>query len=347
VAIGRVDGYVINQFSFSEYNGALRVATTQDDIVQVSENQWQRLQKNHLSVLVDDSNGNLNIAGEVRGFAPDESIRSARFFGERGFVVTFRNVDPLFTFDLSDPANPVLRGELTIPGFSTYMHLYDDNHLITIGRAGGEGGTGVGNGIQLQLIDISDMSNPVVRHSDTPANPGGWSWSEAEYDHKAFTFYQPASLLAIPMQISPDFSSDVFSGVVAFEVTLESGFNELGRVDHSDLAYEYYCVANSGSLMAPYVDDCANGWYMQWAAPRRSIVMTDENDAYLYTLSDAGLKASAVSDLTSTLGSLVFPAQPYPWWYFGYYPAGVTDPAPMTGGGAGIAQPAPAVEPVQ
>ncbi len=347
VATGRVDGYVINQFSFSEYNGALRVATTQDDIVQVSESQWQRLQTNHLSVLVDDSNGNLNIEGEVRGFAPDESIRSARFFGERGFVVTFRNVDPLFTFDLADPANPVLRGELTIPGFSTYIHPYDENHLITIGRAGGEGGTGVGNGIQLQLIDFSDMSNPSVRHSFTPANPDGWSWSEAEYDHKAFTFYQPASLLAIPLQISPNFSNDVFSGVAAYEVTLENGFRELGRVDHSDLAYEYYCVANSGSLEAPYIENCTDGWYVQWAAPRRSIVMTDANDVYLYTLSDAGLKASSVSDLANTLGSLVFPPQPYPWWYFGYYPVGVTDPAPMTGGGAGIAQPAPAVEPVQ
>ncbi|HEY5603861.1 MAG TPA: beta-propeller domain-containing protein, partial [Gammaproteobacteria bacterium] len=307
VATGRVDGYVLNQFSFSEYNGALRVATTQNDVFQVSENQWQLVQSNHLSVLTDDGSGALTIAGEVRDFAPNETIRSARFFGEKGFVVTFRNVDPLFTFDLADPSHPVLIGELTIPGFSTYMHAYDDNHLLTIGPSGGEGGTGTGAGVQLQLIDVSDMTNPRVRHSYLPTMPGGWSWSEAEYDHKAFTFYKPANLLAIPLQISPSYSNDVFSGIAAYEVTLADGFRELGRVDHADLAYEYYCVANSAMLAAPYIEDCRNGWYVQWAAPRRSIVMTDESDVYLYTVSDVGLKASSINDLSSTLGSLVFP----------------------------------------
>ncbi|WP_455206436.1 beta-propeller domain-containing protein [Kaarinaea lacus] len=348
VATGRIDGYVNNQFSLSEYNGVLRVATTQDDVFPVGEGQWQRVQKNHLSVLTDDGTGSLNIVGEVRDFAPDESIRSARFFGDRGFVVTFRNVDPLFTFDLADPANPLLLGELTIPGFSTYMHPYDDTHLITIGRAGGEGGTGVGNGIQLQLIDISDMTNPIVSHSLIPAMPNGWSWSAAEHDHKAFTFYQPANLLAIPLQISPYITNDVFSGVAAYEVTLENGFRELGRVDHSDLAFDYYCVANSGSLAAPYIQKCTDGWYMQWAAPRRSIVMTDVDDVYLYTLSDVGLKASSISDLNTTLGSLVFPPQPYPWWYYRYYDVGVVEPVPLVVGGApNMTQPAPAVEAVQ
>ncbi|WP_455219401.1 beta-propeller domain-containing protein, partial [Kaarinaea lacus] len=268
VATGSVDGYVNNQFSLSEYNGALRIATTQDDTILVGEQQWQRIQKNHLAVLTDNGSGLLELAGEVRDFAPNESIRSARFLGDRGFVVTFRNIDPLFTFDLSNPREPKLLGELTIPGFSSYMHPYDENHLLTIGRAGGTGGTGVGNGVQLQLFDVSDMANPVVRHKHTLSMPSGWSWSAAEHDHKAFTFYQPANLLAIPIQISPSVSQDVFSGVVAFDVSLENGFSELGRVDHSDLAFEYYCV-NNPNLMAPYIQDCTDGWYVQWAAPRR------------------------------------------------------------------------------
>jgi hypothetical protein len=349
VATGRVDGYVNNQFSFSEHNGALRVATTQDDTFPVAPGQWQREQKNHLSVLTDDGNGTLNVVGEVRDFAPDESIRSARFIGDKGFVVTFRNVDPLFTFDLTDPGNPQMLGELTIPGFSTYMHPYDENHLLTIGRAGGAGGTGVGNGIQLQLIDISDMNNPAVLHSYIPTMPSGWSWSTAEHDHKAFTFYQPANLLAIPLQYSYYLSNEAFSGIAAYEVTVESGFRELGRVDHADLAFDYYCVANSDSLAAPYDQDCTNSGYMYWAAPRRSIVMTDTSDVYLYTLSDVGLKASSIGDLSTTLGSLVFPAQPYPWWYFGYIDVGVVEPMPLVSGGGGVggAEPAPAVDTAQ
>jgi len=326
VATGRVDGYINNQFSLSEYEydgkNMLRIATTQDDFLRIDDDSdtpdWQRVQTNHLSVLDDDGAGQLNITGEVRSFAPNENIRSVRFMGERGFVVTFRNVDPLFTFDLSDPTSPVLKGELTIPGFSSYMHPYDDNHLVTIGRAGGEDGIGVGNGMQLQLVDVSDMSEPKVIHKFTPDMPPSWSWSAAEYDHKAFTFYKPANLLAIPLQISPNYSKEYFSGVAAYEITIASGFKELGRVDHSDLAFDYYCREDNSPLADPYTEDCRNGWYVQWAAPRRSVVMTDTENVYLYTISDIGLKAVSTKDLSTTLGSIVFPPQPYPWWRYGY-----------------------------
>jgi len=325
VATGRVDGYINNSFSMSEYEydgkDMLRVATTQDDFLRTNDDSatpdWQRVQTNHLSILDDDGAGQLNITGEIRNFAPNENIRSARFIGKRGFVVTFRNVDPLFSFDLSNPASPVLTGELTIPGFSTYMHPYDDNHLITIGRVGGEGGIGVGNGMQLQLVDVSDMSKPEVIHKLTPDAPQGWSWSAAEYDHKAFTFYKPANLLAIPLQISPNHSKEYFSGIVAYEISVASGFKELGRVDHADLAFDYYCQKDS-PLIYPYTEDCKNGWYVQWAAPRRSVVMTDTENVYLYTISDMGLKAASTKDLSTTLGSITFPPQPYPWWHYGY-----------------------------
>ncbi|NOX92287.1 MAG: hypothetical protein GXP18_07525 [Gammaproteobacteria bacterium] len=338
VATGRVDGYINNQFSLSEYDydgkNMLRIATTQDDFLRIDDDSgtpdWQRVQTNHLSILEDDGNGQLNIAGEVRNFAPNENIRSARFMGERGFVVTFRNVDPLFAFDLSNPTSPVLTGELTIPGFSSYMHPYDDNHLVTIGRAGGEGGIGVGNGMQLQLVDVSDMSEPKVIHKFTPDAPQNWSWSAAEYDHKAFTFYKPANLLAIPLQISPNYSKEYFSGVAAYEITVASGFKELGRVDHSDLAFDYYCREDDSPLVYPYTEDCGNGWYVRWAAPRRSVVMTDTENVYLYTVSDIGLKAASTKDLSTTLGSIVFPPQPYPWWYYGYNGRGgvaVADPS--------------------
>jgi uncharacterized secreted protein with C-terminal beta-propeller domain len=232
-------------------------------------------------------------------------------------------------------------GEIEISGFSTYMHPYDENHLLTIGRAGGEGGIGVGNGMQLRLIDITDMANPEPLRSYELEMPTGWSWSSAEYDHKAFTFYQSANLLAIPLQYS-NYPIETFSGVVAFEVTPENGFQEVGRVDHADLAFDYYCVANAGSLIGDYATKCSDNGYLYWAAPRRSIVMTDVDDIYLYTLSDVGLKASSVNDLSTTLGSLVFPAQPYPWWYFGYIDVGVVEPMPIAvGGGPGVAEPMP------
>ncbi|MGD8885622.1 MAG: beta-propeller domain-containing protein [Gammaproteobacteria bacterium] len=332
VATGRVDGYVNNQFSLSEYNNVLRVATTQRDRVPTDDGRGQWHRENHVSVLSDNGSGGLNIIGEVRGFAPDESIRSARFLGDRGFVVTFRNIDPLFTFDLSNPENPVLMGELTIPGFSTYMHPYDENHLITIGRAGGDGGTGVGNGMQLQLVDVSDMASPDVVASHIPEMPDGWSWSAAEYDHKAFTFYKPANLLAIPWQGWSGTGVQPFSGIVAFDVSLNDGFVERGRVDHADLAYDYYCLDNP-ALLNMYVTNCNDGLYTQWAAPRRSIVMTDVNenvsDIYLFTLSDVGLKASSIYNLPDTLGSMVFPQQPYPWWHFRNYPVPINDPVPV------------------
>jgi len=333
VATGRVDGYIHNQFSMSEqtYDGkdVLRVATTQDDFFRIDDsdpNSWQRVQTNHLSLLGDDEAGQLNLVGEVRNFAPNENIRSARFIGNRGFVVTFRNVDPLFTFDLSNPVSPELMGELTIPGFSSYMHPYDDRHLITIGREGGLDGIGTGNDMQLQLVDVSDMSAPKVIHKYTPDVPQSWSWSAAEYDHKAFTFYKPANLLAIPLQISPTVTDKNFSGVEAYEITLASGFKPLGRVDHSDLAFDYYCQ-NNPPLRNDFADHCNNGLYFRWAAPRRSVVMTDTSDVYLYTISDVGLKASSTKDLPTTLGSLIFPPQPYPWRYYGYNPGGgIADP---------------------
>ena len=317
-ATGSIEGYARNQFSFSEFNGDLRVATTQDDWFSETNDQGELFRRRELSnnvfVMRDNGNRTLETIGEVRGFGKDEDIRSSRFLGNRAFVVTFRSIDPLFTFDLSVPETPKLMGELSIPGFSSYMHPYDDNHLVTIGRAGGNGGTGVGNGIQLQLFRVSDLTNPTLVHSMTPNVPTGWSWSSAEYDHKAFTFYKPENLLAIPLQFSGSNTTTGFSGIYTFNVSIDTGFTELGKVDHADLALEYYCN-NTMADLPNYQYDCKDGGYVRWAAPRRSIVMTDSSNVYLYTISDVGIKAGNITDLTTTLGSILFPEQAYPWWY--------------------------------
>ncbi|NOX43772.1 MAG: hypothetical protein GXP19_08600, partial [Gammaproteobacteria bacterium] len=315
LATGSVDGYANSAFNFSEHNDVLRVATTQTVYEKIDDSTmgfWQPIFKNHLTLLKDDNNGKMNTISEIRDIAVGETIRGVRFLADRGFIVTFRNVDPLFTFDLSDPNNPLLKGELKIPGFSSYLHPYGDNHLLTVGREGGAGDVGLGNDVQLQLIDVSDLSKPKVIHKYTPDLPQGYSWSAAQYDHHAFTYYEPENLLAMPIQISPNASSiSPFSGVIAFKVTLDNGFEELGRVDHADLAEQYYCVDNT--VIDPLIGYCSSGYYGDWATPRRSVVMTSGPSVYLYTISDVGLKANEVNDFNTTLGSLLFPPQIYPW----------------------------------
>jgi hypothetical protein len=317
LATGTVDGRVLNQFSFSEFGGYLRTATTQFETVSDPVAGRQIRSSTNVFVLEDDGNRQLNIAGAARGIAPGESMRSSRFVGNRGYVVTFRQVDPLFALDLSEPTDPQLMGELTVPGFSTYMHPFGDNYLITIGRNDNL------RGMKLQLVNVSDITDPIIAHSYSPNMSASWSWSSAEYDHKAFMFYDDANLLSIPVHINPYTArgdTNYFSGFLAFNVSPDTGFNPLGEVDHQDLAREFYC-SGVPDPQVPIGDDCVNGWVVRYAMPRRSFVMTGEaNQVYLYTMSEAGVKAAEQTGLADTLGSMVFPANPYPWW-----PLPVTD----------------------
>ncbi len=301
LATGSIDGWVKDQFSFSEYRGFLRVASTEDGFDRETS-QWRPT--NHLFVLEDGGDGALAVAGSVRGVAPGERIFAVRFLDDRGFVVTFRRVDPLFAFDLSDPTHPVLVGETEIPGVSTYLHPIDRDHLLTVGREGGN--------VQLQIFDVSDLKNPTLQHRYTP--PGAaLSFSDAEYDHLAFTYYAPRNLLVIPL-VTVDVATGVyFSGMAAYRVSLADGFAELGRVDHADLAKEAYC-----SNILPdelwRAESCAQGWYLWGAVPRRSVVMTSGDATYLYSVSDIGIKATAIDAPNSTLGHVLFPNLGVLWW---------------------------------
>ena len=180
---GEVPGYLLNQFSMDEYKGNLRVATTV----------WgQDGNSNSNSLYVLDPS--LNIIGSVKDLAKGESIYSVRFIGDNGYVVTYRNMDPLFVFDLSDPKKPVLTGELEIPGFSNYLHPVGDNLLLGIGadtydiyRKDSSGkdiviGTRQG-GIKFSLFDISDKGKPKEISKYVVGDSG--SGSEALYNHKA------------------------------------------------------------------------------------------------------------------------------------------------------------------
>lgn len=191
VASGEVPGQLLNQFSMSEYQGDLRVATTTND--------WtgQALPSSAVRVLRPEGNELVQI-GEVDGLGKTEQIYAVRFFGTQGYVVTFRQTDPLYVIDLSDPTSPVVRGELKIPGYSAYLHPVGDGLLLGVGQDAGADGRV--QGTQLSLFDVSDPANP-QRLSTLPI--GGTS--DAEWDHHAFLYWPEDGTIVLP--VSPGWNN--------------------------------------------------------------------------------------------------------------------------------------------
>lgn len=188
VASGKVPGHVLNQFSMSEYQGNLRVASTKEI--------WSGEDESESYVTVLGlSGGELVQLGQVGGLGKGERIYSARFVDDKGYVVTFREIDPLYTLDLSDPANPQAVGELKIPGFSTYIHPMGNDHLLTIGEEVDPDG-GWTQGMKLEIFDVSDFANP--QSTQKYIFDGGY-YSQALYEHKAFTYNAARGMLAIPV----------------------------------------------------------------------------------------------------------------------------------------------------
>ncbi len=284
-ASGRVDGWLLNQFSMSEYEGHLRVATTDNEWIWNEQTQTgEQIGGNHVIVLKEDA-GELVETGSIRDLAPGEQIYSARFLGNKGYVVTFLQTDPLFTFDLSDPTNPQLKGELKVNGFSSYIHPMGPDHLLTIGQDGTD--TGQVTGVQLQIFDVSDLANPTRTYQHV-LSTGPWSsWSEAMWEHHAFTYHAQKEILAIPLNAWED-GQDPFSGLVVLKASKTTGFEELGRVDHSD-------------LVTPECNDC-NWDYQWWVDIRRSVFIED----YLYSISDVGMKVNDLLSPAVEQASVVF-----------------------------------------
>lgn len=199
-ATGTVPGRVLNQYSMGEHNGFLRLASTVGPAFgPISPFGSPEQSKNNVYVLeqVDDT---LTVAGSVEGLAPGETIQSARFLGDRGFLVTFVQVDPLFTLDLSNPRDPKVVGELKVPGFSTFITPMGANHLLTIGRDTSEDfGFVRADGVRLSIFDVTDFANPVLAHTETIGSGG--AYSEALFNPKAFTYFAQRNLLAFPVEI--------------------------------------------------------------------------------------------------------------------------------------------------
>jgi len=184
VASGEVNGQLLNQFAMGEYEGDLRVATTLFD--------WNTGASESFVHVLRPSGGELTQIGKVGGLGLTEQIYAVRFLGTQAYVVTFRQTDPLYVINLADPTNPVVTGELKIPGYSAYLHPVGDGLLLGVGQSADL--TGITTGTQLSLFDVSDPANP-QQVSTLPI--GGYS--EAEWDHKAFLFWPEDGTIVIPV----------------------------------------------------------------------------------------------------------------------------------------------------
>jgi inhibitor of cysteine peptidase len=245
-AKGSVAGYVLNQYSMDEYDGYFRVATT-----------WQG---NNVNVL----DMNLSVVGKLENFAQHESIYAVRFMGNKGYIVTFRQTDPFFVIDLANPAEPKVAGELKIPGYSSYLHPYDENHIIGLGKEN--------NTVKLSLFDVTNVNAP-TETAKYIFNAGDWEDSQALQDPKAFLFDRQKELLVIPMYMMQYGGAD-WQGACVFKLTLTGGFELRGNITHQ----------------RPY--NPYESYHLE-AVPRALYIGNT-----LYTISNVMVKLNSLTDLT-------------------------------------------------
>jgi len=291
---GRVQGWLFDQFSIDEEDGHIRLATT--------TNMWRRWwvenpppAENHVWVL-ERQGHELATVGHLGGIARGETITTARMMGDKGFLVTFERRDPLWTLDLSDPRDPRLVGKLEVPGFSTYLHPMAGDHLLSIGVGGDENGANWKTTVS--LFDVGNFAHPSLTASLPLAMDDGWGWSEALWEHKAFTYWPPEKLLAVPQSsyravATPEGYPEYqyLSRLELVTVDPETGLAHKGAIDHSG----YY---NSDPDQ-----------YWNYVDIRRSIFMGD----YVYAISDRAVTVHRTADLTQIT------AQELPGWLPGQY----------------------------
>lgn len=252
-ASGGVPGRVLNQFSMDEYDEYFRIATTIGRV-------WssQAPSQNNLYVL----NMSLSIVGKLENLAPTEEIYSARFMGNRCYLVTYRQVDPFFVIDLQNPYDPKVLGKLKIPGYSSYLHPYDENHIIGIGKDEGK--------VKISLFDVSNVSAPKEARKYMT---GKWSDSLALGDHKAFLFDKSKNLLVMPITVYQDY---VWQGAYVFNVSIEEGIVLRGRITHMENVTDKACL-----------------YYYSPNYVKRALYI----DNVLYTISDKKIKMNSLETL--------------------------------------------------
>ena len=268
-AKGNVPGNVLNQYSMDEFNGYFRLATTN----------WEETTENAVYIL--DKNLTTVGALQLKNAEIRETIQSARFIGNKAYIVTFEQKDPFFVLDMSDPAAPRVAGKLEIPGFSSYLHPYDENHIIGLGT---ENSTA-----KLSLFDVTNVNAPteIAKY----IVKGDYTYSEAQYEPKAFLFDRlKEGLLVIPVGITQygvfEPSKDViitptqggyWQGAYVFNLTLPNGFELRGGITHQDT------TASQESY-----------WYGDY---NRNVNRSLYIGNTLYTLSNSMVKLNSLTDL--------------------------------------------------
>lgn len=254
VAKGEVPGRLLNQFSMDQSGDRFRVATTTEIYTQ-----YEGTIRSNAVYVLDEK---LDIVGQLEDIAPEESIFSARFMGDRLYLVTFQQIDPFFVIDLSSDT-PKILGELKIPGFSNYLHPFDEEHVIGVGRDTKEIDNGRIQqlGIKISLFNVSDVNNPKVAGDIIIGDSS--THSEALYNHKAFFFDKTRGVISIPISgdvkglentsskmFAPDYNR--WSGFYVFDVDKSNGFEVKGTITHSDSDSRYYGMSNARTF---YIDD--------------------------------------------------------------------------------------------
>lgn len=237
-----VPGTVLNQFSMDEHNGYFRLVTTKGYA-------WdeKRPSSNHLYIL----DKNLKETGKIEELARGERIYSARFMGDRIYMVTFKETDPLFVLDASDPANPKVLGELKIPGFSNYLHPYDENHVIGFGQdtklvaeKGAKEPRILTDGVKISLFDVSDMSNPKEKFTEVIGGRG--TYSPLNHDHKALLFSKDKDIFAFPISVYRNSEKDEYEqifeyqGAYIYDIDPETGIDLKSKITHINGEMPYY-----------------------------------------------------------------------------------------------------------
>lgn len=281
---GEVPGTLLNQFSMDEYEGNLRVATTTNVYDHGTSYQF-----NNVFVL----DGDMGLIGTLKNLAKGEKIYSTRFMGDRLYMVTFKQMDPFFVIDMSNPHKPKVLGKLKIPGYSDYLHPYDATHVIGVGKETSQNqwGGATAKGVKIALFDVSDVTDPKLVDKFEIGEAG--TDSEALRDHRAFLFDKKKDILVIPIKemayvpvIKSGYSTSQYrcwDGAYVFSVSPSKGIDVKGTVEHCCESDKYY-----GSNTV-----------------RRSLYI----DNVLYTISSQKIVMSDLNDLEEPIGEIDLPGQ--------------------------------------
>lgn len=281
-ARGSVPGSAINQFSLDEFGGNLRIATTTGEM-------WDQtnISKNNVYIL----NSELQEIGKLTDLAPGERIYSTRFAGNRIYMVTFRQVDPFFVIDATDPTAPKLLGDLKVPGFSSYMHILDENHVLGFGSDTVEkDGRVTTGGFKISLFDVTDPTNPIEKSKEVIGVAG--TYSELQNNHKALMISLSKGIMAFPITVAgkTPYVTD-FTGAYVYNISKDA-FSYKGSVTHQP------DEPNLGQGDYKYYDYNLN--------INRLVTIGD----YLYSLSQGKLEVTSLKDMAK-IGEITFPASVY------------------------------------